>query len=38
VLRDNYAKQAAEKGEYMMKQLKKLVKKYPQVYKSVTGK
>lgn len=38
VLRDNYAKQAEEKGAYMMKHLKKLVKKYPQVYKSVTGK
>ena len=38
VLRDNFAKQAEEKGEYIMKYLQELVEKYPEIYESVTGK
>lgn len=37
-LRDNYPKQAEEKGAYMMQKLQKLVKKYPQIYSHVSGK
>ncbi len=38
VLRDDYPKQAAEKGEYLISKLQNLAKKYPQIYKEVTGK
>ncbi len=38
VLRDNYAKQAKEKWEYIMKHLEKLVEKYPEIYESISGK
>ena len=37
-LRDDYPKQAEEKGEYTMKHLEKLVEKYPEIYESVSGK
>lgn len=38
MLRDNLAWQAKEKGEYMMKKLQGFVKKYPEIYESITGK
>ncbi len=38
LLRDNFAKQAEEKGAYIMKKMQKFVKKYPEIYESVTGK
>ena len=38
VLRDNFPKLAEEKGKYIMKKMQKLVKKYPEIYESVTGK
>lgn len=37
-LRDNFPKLAEEKGEYMMRKLQKLTKKYPKIYKKITGK
>ncbi len=37
-LRDDLPGQAAEKGDYMIKKVKALAEKYPQVYSSVTGK
>jgi putrescine aminotransferase len=37
-LRDNFAKQAEEKWDYLMKHLQKLVKKYPEIYESISGK
>ena len=37
-LRDNFPKLAREKWAYLMKHLQKLVKKYPEIYESVTGK
>ncbi|MEI6290434.1 MAG: aminotransferase class III-fold pyridoxal phosphate-dependent enzyme, partial [Chloroflexota bacterium] len=37
-LRDDLPGQAAEKGEYMIKKVKALAEKYPQVYNLVTGK
>jgi putrescine aminotransferase len=37
-LRDNFPKLAEEKGKYIMKKMQKLVKKYPEIYESVTGK
>ena len=38
VLRDNFPKLAEEKWNYIMKKMQKLVKKYPEIYESVTGK
>jgi putrescine aminotransferase len=38
LLRENFPKQAEEKWAYLMKALQKLVKKYPEIYESVTGK
>ncbi len=38
VLRDNFPKLAEEKGKYIMKKMQKLVKKYPEIYESVSGK
>jgi acetylornithine/succinyldiaminopimelate/putrescine aminotransferase len=38
MLRDDLPRQAAEKGEYMMKKLQAFVKKYPKIYEKVTGK
>jgi putrescine aminotransferase len=38
VLRDDYPKQAAEKGEYFISRLKDLAIKYPQIYKEISGK
>lgn len=37
-LRDDFPKMAEEKWSYLMKKLQKLVKKYPEIYESVTGK
>jgi len=37
-LRDKLWEAAAQKGEYMISKVKALAEKYPQVYKSVTGK
>ncbi len=37
-LRDDLPRQAAEKGDYIMPKVEALAAKYPQVYKSVTGK
>jgi putrescine aminotransferase len=37
-LRDDFPKMAAEKWEYLMKKLQKLVEKYPEIYESITGK
>ena len=37
-LRDNFPKMASEKGAYIMKRMQKFVKKYPEIYESVTGK
>lgn len=38
MLRDDYATQAREKGEYMMKHLQELVHEYPDIYESITGR
>lgn len=38
VLRDDYPKQAAEKGEYFISKLNDLANKYPQIYREITGK
>jgi putrescine aminotransferase len=38
VLRDDFPKQAAEKGDYFISKLKELGLKYPQIYKEITGK
>ncbi len=38
MLREDLPKQAEEKGKYIMNQLQKFVKKYPEIYESVTGK
>ncbi len=38
VLRDDYPKQAAEKGAYFISKLQALAKKYPQIYKEITGR
>ena len=38
VLRDDYPKQAAEKGAYFISKLKALAEKYPQIYKEITGR
>jgi putrescine aminotransferase len=38
VLRDDFPKQAAEKGEYLIPKLQELAEKYPQIYKKITGK
>jgi putrescine aminotransferase len=37
-LRDDYPKQAAEKGAYFISKLQDLAKKYPQIYKEITGR
>lgn len=37
-LRDRLWQAAAEKGEYILQQVRELAEKYPQVYKGVTGK
>jgi putrescine aminotransferase len=37
-LRDDFPKQAAEKGEYFISKLKMLAERYPQIYKEITGK
>lgn len=37
-IRDNYAGMAEEKWTYIMNALQKFVKKYPEIYDSVTGK
>ncbi len=38
VLRDDYPKQAAEKGAYFISKLQDLAKTYPQIYKEITGR
>jgi len=38
VLRDDYPKQAAEKGAYFISKLQNLAKEYPQIYKEITGR
>lgn len=38
VLRDDYPKQAAEKGKYFISKLQGIAKRYPQIYKEITGK
>jgi putrescine aminotransferase len=38
VLRDDYPKQAAEKGAYFIQKLRSLAEQYPQIYKEITGK
>jgi putrescine aminotransferase len=38
VLRDDFPKQAAEKGAYLIPKLQKLAEKYPQIYKEITGR
>ena len=38
VLRDDYPKQAAEKGAYFISRLQNLAKEYPQIYKEITGR
>ena len=38
VLRDDFPKQAAEKGTYLIAHLQKLAEKYPQIYKDITGR
>ena len=38
LLRDNFPKQAEEKWAYIMKAMQKYVKKYPEIYESVTGR
>lgn len=38
VLRDDYPKQAAEKGAYFMAALQGLAKEFPQIYREITGK
>ncbi len=38
VLRDDYPKQAAEKGAYLIPRLQALAEKYPQIYKEITGR
>lgn len=37
-LRDDFPKMAQEKWEYLMKKLQKLVKQYPEIYESISGK
>nr|MDD3720512.1 aminotransferase class III-fold pyridoxal phosphate-dependent enzyme [Candidatus Gracilibacteria bacterium] len=37
-LRDDYPKQAEEKGNYIKKELEKLAEKYPNIYHKITGK
>jgi putrescine aminotransferase len=38
VLRDDFPKQAAEKGTYLIAHLQKLAEKYPQIFKEITGR
>jgi putrescine aminotransferase len=38
ILRDDYPKQAAEKGAYLIQKLQSLAEMYPQIYKEITGK
>lgn len=38
MLREDFPKQAREKWEYMMVRLQKFVKKYPEIYESISGK
>ena len=38
VLRDDYPRQAAEKGAYFIPKLEALAEKYPHIYKEITGK
>ncbi|MCJ7783345.1 MAG: aminotransferase class III-fold pyridoxal phosphate-dependent enzyme [Desulfobacterales bacterium] len=38
VLRDDYPRQAAEKGAYLIPKLEALAEKYPHIYKEITGK
>jgi len=38
VLRDDFPKQAAEKGAYLIPKLQELARKYPQIYKEITGR
>ena len=38
ILKDDYPKQAAEKGAYFISKLQDLAKIYPQIYKEITGR
>jgi putrescine aminotransferase len=38
VLRDDYPKQAADKGAYFISKLQELARTYPQIYKEITGR
>jgi putrescine aminotransferase len=38
VLRDDFPKQSAEKGAYLITKLQALAKKYPQIYREITGR
>jgi len=38
VLRDDFPKQAGEKGAYLIPKLQELARKYPQIYKEITGR
>jgi putrescine aminotransferase len=38
ILRDDYPKQAAEKGSYFIQKLRLLAEQYPQIYKEISGK
>lgn len=38
ILRDDFPKQAAEKGAYFIQKLQVLAEKYPQIYKEITGR
>jgi putrescine aminotransferase len=38
VLREDFPRQAAEKGAYFMKRLQMLAGQYPQIYKQITGR
>jgi putrescine aminotransferase len=38
VLREDFPKQAAEKGAYFIQKLKDLAESYPQIYKEITGR
>jgi putrescine aminotransferase len=38
VLRDDFPKQAAEKGAYLISKLQELAQEYPRIYKEITGR
>ena len=38
ILRDDFPKQAAEKGAYFISKLQELAQEYPQIYKEITGR